>query len=101
VYGSIADAFASSLTSEAEAQFRLTGYYTLVHKPGFRIIALNTNFCYTLNFWLIYSSVDPEGQLQWLSNTLDAAEKNNEVVWIIGHVPPGSGNFLHVKNKMS
>ncbi|CAL8071311.1 unnamed protein product [Orchesella dallaii] len=90
VYAAIADEFSSSLTPEAEAQFRLTGFYTLVHKPGFRVIALNTNFCYTLNFWLIYNSVDPEGQLQWMSNTLDAAEKNNEVVWIIGHVPPGS-----------
>ncbi|ODM94449.1 Sphingomyelin phosphodiesterase [Orchesella cincta] len=90
VYASIADEFSSSLTPEAEAQFRQTGYYTLVHKPGFRVIALNTNFCYTLNFWLIYSTVDPEGQLQWLSDTLDAAEKDNEVVWIIGHVPPGS-----------
>lgn len=90
VYNALADQFASSLTPEALTTFRQSGYYTQLHKPGFRIITLNTNFCYTLNFWLIHSPEDPEGQLQWFSDTLAEAEENNELVWIVGHVPPGS-----------
>jgi len=90
VYNALADNFAQFLTPSALETFRASGYYTLVHKPGFRIISINTNFCYTMNFWLLHSPQDPEGQLQWLSDRLYEAEQNREKVWIIGHVPPGS-----------
>lgn len=92
VYDTIAEEFSDVLTQESQVTFREAGYYTQLHKPGFRIIVLNTNFCYTLNFWLLHSPQDPEGQLQWLSSTLYAAEQNNELVWILGHVPPGGDN---------
>ncbi len=90
VYEALANEFSSTLTPDALVTFRQSGYYTQLHKPGFRIISLNTNFCYVLNFFLIHSPQDPEGQLQWFSDTLEQAEKDNELVWIVGHVPPGS-----------
>ncbi|XP_017757885.1 PREDICTED: sphingomyelin phosphodiesterase 1-like, partial [Eufriesea mexicana] len=70
------------------------GYYTVNSKKKFRIIALNTNVCYSYNWWLWYSPKDPDNQLQWLVNTLLEAEKNNEFVHILSHIPANSNSCL-------
>ncbi|XP_011690160.1 PREDICTED: sphingomyelin phosphodiesterase-like [Wasmannia auropunctata] len=64
------------------------GFYTVSPKKGFRIIALNNNVCYNYNWWLWYHSQDPDGQLQWLADTLLQAEKDGEYVHILAHIPP-------------
>ena len=69
------------------------GYYTLSPKKGFRIIALNSNVCYSANWWLWYQPKDPVGQLQWLADTLLQAEKDGEFVHILAHIP--SNNECH------
>lgn len=38
--------------------------------------------------WLWYQPQDPDGQLQWLADTLLQAEKDEEFVHILGHIPP-------------
>ncbi|XP_070163189.1 sphingomyelin phosphodiesterase [Polyergus mexicanus] len=63
------------------------GYYTLSPKKGFRIIALNSNVCYSYNWWLWYQPKDPDDQLQWLADTLLQAEKDGEFVHILAHIP--------------
>ncbi|EFN69910.1 Sphingomyelin phosphodiesterase [Camponotus floridanus] len=63
------------------------GYYTVTPKKGFRIIALNSNVCYSYNWWLWYQPKDPYDQLQWLADTLLQAEKDGEFVHILAHVP--------------
>ncbi|KAF5302366.1 hypothetical protein FQA39_LY10405 [Lamprigera yunnana] len=63
------------------------GYYTVLVKPGFRVIALNSNVCFTINWWLLYDDVDPFDQLKWLVQVLVDAEKNNERVHILSHIP--------------
>ncbi|XP_043796526.1 sphingomyelin phosphodiesterase 1-like [Apis laboriosa] len=68
------------------------GYYTVIPKKGFRIIALNSNICYSYNWWLWYNPKDPDNQLQWLLNILSEAEKNNEFVHILSHIPFNSNN---------
>lgn len=90
LYGFQADLYRNYLTPQALSTFRTKGYYTQLHKPGFRLVVLNTNFCYTFNFWIVYDAVDPEGQLQWFSNTMYEAERAGEKVWVVGHVPPVS-----------
>ncbi|CAK9822057.1 Sphingomyelin phosphodiesterase [Anthophora retusa] len=70
------------------------GYYTVTPRKGFRIIALNSNVCYSYNWWLLYKPRDPNNQLQWLANTLLEAEKNNEFVHILSHIPPNSNSCL-------
>jgi sphingomyelin phosphodiesterase len=72
------------------------GYYTVSPRPGFRIIAINSNLCYCYNWWLIFDDVDPYGQLQWLADTLKQAEDNNESVHILSHIPTGTGESLSV-----
>ncbi|XP_015119715.1 sphingomyelin phosphodiesterase [Diachasma alloeum] len=66
------------------------GFYTVSPKKGFRIIALNNNVAYTYNWWLIYEPNDLGGQLKWLAETLLEAEKNEEFVHILAHVPSGN-----------
>lgn len=64
------------------------GYYKLLIRKGFRIIALNTNYCARLNPWSFFDPVDPGNQLKWLVDQLLEAELNQDKVHIIGHVPP-------------
>lgn len=40
--------------------------------------------------WLVHEPKDIGGQLQWLENTLVEAEKNNEFVHILAHLPAGA-----------
>ncbi|XP_044255456.1 sphingomyelin phosphodiesterase-like [Tribolium madens] len=72
------------------------GYYSVSPRPGFRVIGVNGNLCYTDNWWLIYDDVDPFNQLQWLADTLEQAEAANESVHILSHVPTGDISCLKV-----
>lgn len=40
------------LPQSAVEQFEYAGYYTLLIRPGFRIISLNTQYTNPLNFWV-------------------------------------------------
>ncbi|KAG5890820.1 hypothetical protein JTB14_008261 [Gonioctena quinquepunctata] len=66
------------------------GYYTVSPKKEFRIVVLNSNVCHPENWWLLYDDKDPYGQLKWLVEVLHNAEKNNEVVHILSHIPTRS-----------
>jgi hypothetical protein len=68
------------------------GYYTYLVNPDLLVIAINSNICYTNNFWLIYDSFDPAGQLVWLAETLLAAEQAGQKVHILSHISGGSGS---------
>ncbi|KAF5270328.1 hypothetical protein FQR65_LT05516 [Abscondita terminalis] len=85
----LAEEWSRWLPASTLETIRRGGYYTVLVKPGFRIIALNSNVCFTYNVWLLFNDKDPYGQLQWLSDTLLEAEKNEESVHILSHVPPG------------
>lgn len=51
-------------------------------------MSVNSNYCARLNPWVLYDPVDPGQQLQWLRDQLVSAERDNQMVHIIGHVPP-------------
>ncbi|KAJ3664456.1 hypothetical protein Zmor_000019 [Zophobas morio] len=70
------------------------GYYSVSPEPGFRVIAINSNPCYTFNFWLIYDDTELKEQLQWLADTLKDAEDNDERVHILSHIPAGTSECL-------
>jgi sphingomyelin phosphodiesterase len=74
------------LDAEAIASLKQRGTYAMLH-PGtnLRMVALNTQACNDQNFYLWVNSTDPGGQVQWLWETLLAAEKNGEVVYMFGH----------------
>ncbi|XP_014804684.1 PREDICTED: acid sphingomyelinase-like phosphodiesterase 3b isoform X2 [Calidris pugnax] len=53
-----------------------------------RMVVLNTNLYYDQNDETA-GEEDPGGQFQWLEETLTNASRTNEMVYIVGHVPPG------------
>lgn len=78
------------LPNEASNTIRYGGFYTALIKPGLRIISMNMNYCYTLNYWTFSTSKDPASGLTWMSQILQSAEDNQEKVHIISHIPPGN-----------
>ena len=72
-------------------------YATMWGNSNLRIISVNTNYWHKNNFWLYEQTMerDPSGLLVWLVNELQGAEDKNQRVWIIGHMPMGSGDALH------
>lgn len=73
---------------------KIGAYSTKYANGNIRVISLNTNMYYKLNFYLYQSTMqqDPNGQLKWLVSELDAAEKAGENVYIIGHMPMGDSD---------
>jgi sphingomyelin phosphodiesterase len=84
-------------TTAASAEKTFGAYSTKVANTNLRIISLNTNLYYTLNFWLYEQNMesDPSGQFAWLVNELQKAETVGERVYIIGHMPMGSQDAFH------
>ncbi|XP_074026344.1 sphingomyelin phosphodiesterase 1-like [Leptinotarsa decemlineata] len=72
------------------------GYYTVSPRKGFRVIVLNNCVGYIANWWIIDDPVDQYGQLQWLTEVLLAAEKNDERVHILYHLPTGDPHFYRI-----
>ncbi|KAB0799319.1 hypothetical protein PPYR_07199 [Photinus pyralis] len=95
IFELVAEEWSRWLPKETKQTILKGGYYTVLHRPGFRIIALNSNVCYTMNFWLFHDDEDPFGQLQWLADTLAKAEKLGERVHILSHVATGDATCLH------
>lgn len=99
LYDALADEWAKWLPASALETVRAGGYYTVLVKPGFRVVAINNNDCYTYNWWLIYEPSFPRTQLQWLHDTLLAAERAGEKVHILAHVPPGDATCFKVYSR--
>ncbi|ORZ09835.1 Metallo-dependent phosphatase-like protein [Absidia repens] len=74
-----------------------TGSYVTRPMEGLKLISLNTNFCYNLNWWLYQrpAEKDPNGVLSWLIDQLQESEDLGERAWIIGHIPPGDADCFH------
>jgi len=70
-----------------------SGYYTSLIRAGFRLIAINTGYLASDNFYLTFTQydepyIDLAGQYKWLNETLYRAKfVLNETVIIIQHHP--------------
>lgn len=64
---------------------------------GLKLISVNTNFCYNMNWWLYEHPTqrDPNGVLGWLIDQLQDSEDRGERAWIIGHIAPGDSTCFH------
>ncbi|XP_062542349.1 sphingomyelin phosphodiesterase-like [Armigeres subalbatus] len=91
VYELVADQWSSWLPAATRQTILQGGYYTVLVRTGFRIIALNNNDAYTFNWWILYDPAYLRGQLQWLHDTLLEAERAGEKVHILAHIPIGAG----------
>ncbi|XP_002733390.1 acid sphingomyelinase-like phosphodiesterase 3b [Saccoglossus kowalevskii] len=95
-YNAIADAWSGWLNhdSDAVASLRKAAYYTTVMENDVRLIVPNTNLYYTSNK-VTAGMPDPAGQFDWMENTLEEAKRNNQLVWILAHIPPGHPERSH------
>ncbi|XP_039289630.1 sphingomyelin phosphodiesterase isoform X2 [Nilaparvata lugens] len=84
------------LPASVSRTVRRGAFYSVLVRPGFRIISLNMNYCNNKNWWLLLNSTDPAKELQWFIYELQSAEFNNEKVHVIGHIPPGHSDCLKV-----
>lgn len=91
LYNLLADTW-DWLPEQARTTVRRFGYYTIKVRDGFRVVGLNNNDGYTFNWWLMYDSSYASNQLQWLHDTLLQAERDNEKVHILAHIPSGSAD---------
>ncbi|KAJ8939969.1 hypothetical protein NQ318_006150 [Aromia moschata] len=96
LYTTIADQWKRWLPEATSNTILRGGFYSVLLKPGFRLISLNTNYCHSLSWWLLVNSTDPAKELKWLINELQEAENKNEKVHLIGHIPPGSSDCMKV-----
>ncbi|KAG0033538.1 hypothetical protein BGZ82_006079 [Podila clonocystis] len=96
LYDALADDWSRWLPADAVKSVRNYGAYTASPAPGLRIMSLNFNFCYTMNFYLYghTKDYDPNGQLKWFVQQLQAAEDAGERVWVIGHVGPSQTDCI-------
>ncbi|KAF9105018.1 hypothetical protein BGX29_000830 [Mortierella sp. GBA35] len=90
-YNILADDWTRWLTSDAVTSFKHYGSYTLTPVPGFRTISFNTNFCYTLNFYLYGHTDEYDPHDEQLQKSEDAGE----CVWIVGHLPPSQVDCIN------
>ncbi|XP_056645510.1 sphingomyelin phosphodiesterase-like isoform X1 [Diorhabda sublineata] len=94
LYTTLADHWRRWLPSTSGNTLLHGGFYSVLLRPGFRLISLNTNYCHSLSWWLLVNSTDPAQELKWLIYELQNAEKQNEKVHVIGHIAPGSSDCL-------
>uniref|UniRef100_A0A8C6W9N1 Acid sphingomyelinase-like phosphodiesterase n=1 Tax=Nannospalax galili TaxID=1026970 RepID=A0A8C6W9N1_NANGA len=99
IYNRVAELWRPWLSNESFALFKKGAFYS-EKLPGprraGRVVVLNTNLYYSNNEQTA-GMVDPGGQFHWLEDVLSNASRDREMVYIIGHVPPGF--FEKTQNK--
>ena len=77
------------------------GFYELYdEKKNLRIIAMNTQACDTLNFFLMQNPTDPWGELKWLREVLQDVESKHQHAFLFAHVRDFFYFFLKSKNNL-
>ncbi|NXF71738.1 ASM3B phosphodiesterase, partial [Sclerurus mexicanus] len=91
IYNQTAELWQPWLSDASRPLFRAGAFYSeKLPGPGSRgqVVVLNTNLYYDQNDETA-GEEDPGGQFQWLEETLTNASRAGEMVYIVGHVPPG------------
>ncbi|KAI0006916.1 putative acid sphingomyelinase [Xylariaceae sp. FL0662B] len=98
LYNRLSSSWSRWIGTRAADKTREYGAYSVKYPDGnLRIISISTNMYYIHNYWLYEEQMetDPNSQLAWLVSELDAAEKEGERVYIIGHMPMGASDAFH------
>ncbi len=89
----VADAWKDFLEPQARQSFAEVGYYVQKLKINghtydkVNILAVNSQPCYVMNFYLWTQRNDPGGILEWLNGTLAEMEAKGEIAIVISHIP--------------
>ncbi|KAJ3202458.1 hypothetical protein HDU67_000545, partial [Dinochytrium kinnereticum] len=92
----LASIYSPWLPAQAIESVKRLGQYSFSPAKGLRVISVNTNYCYTLDFftYINYFTPNVDDILSWIVKELTAAEAAGEAVWIIGHHSPGTKDCL-------
>ncbi|KAJ3113294.1 hypothetical protein HDU96_003563 [Phlyctochytrium bullatum] len=95
-YAKTASLYASWLPKEAIESVKRNGVYAFSPFKGLKVLSVNTNYCYTQDYWsyLNYNTPNVDSVLSWIVSELTAAERAGEAVWVIGHHSPGTKDCL-------
>lgn len=91
----IYDAWEQWIPSDQREIFMAAGCYSTTLTAGVKGISLNT-ILYSLEhtpYTDAESDPDPGGQFNFLDTQLQEARDNGEVVYIVGHIPPGNDQY--------
>ena len=83
-YAHMAELYKSWLPEESLAVFRQKGSYVVRPWTGFKILSLNTNYCYSFDFFTYVrgEAEDVDQVLEWIVGELADSENRGEKVWI-------------------
>ncbi|KAL0832820.1 hypothetical protein ABMA28_000981 [Loxostege sticticalis] len=95
LYESLVDKWGYYLPIEAKKEMLKSGGFSLLARPGLRVISINNNIAYRDNWWLVYDPLDAKRHLDWLVQELHKAELAGEKVHILAHIPPGVADLTH------
>lgn len=72
------------------------GYYKYAAPNNVTILALNTNLYYKFNQAIptFTNPSDPADQFKFMTDTLDAAERQRQTVHVVAHIPPGGNIYF-------
>ncbi|XP_045760947.1 sphingomyelin phosphodiesterase 1-like [Maniola jurtina] len=96
LYESLANIWRSYLTEYAFNSMKKQGGYSMLIRPGLRVISINNIVAYKFNWWLVYDPHECKRQLEWLVEELYKAELAGEKVHILSHVPPGDQDLIYI-----
>jgi sphingomyelin phosphodiesterase len=101
VYDALNQAWSSLAAHSTIENETVNGSYSAIYSGSYgtdlRVISYNSIFYYVDDFWVYGEPMeyDPDGQLAWLVNELQAAESAGQRVWMITHVPSGTSDHFH------
>jgi len=90
----LSEYFTDWLPEDQLESFKRTAAYSVLHRPGFRIISIPSPLCLNYNFFVFMDFSDPGNMLAWLAEELFKAEEAGERVHILSHVPAGNNECL-------
>jgi sphingomyelin phosphodiesterase len=93
LYSSLAEQWSRWLSDESTKTLSKYGYYAtsqMVPELNIKLISMNTNHAYLLNWWVFVPDADPDHIFMFLINELYHAEVNGVDVFLLGHIPPSS-----------
>ena len=76
-----------AFVSHGFSKMSAAGYYTMLVRPGVRVLVLNSQLGYVFNFYSLLPDHPVADQMfTWAASVLDAARLANERVLLIGHI---------------
>eukprot|EP00058_Branchiostoma_floridae_P011432 XP_002596920.1 hypothetical protein BRAFLDRAFT_76421 [Branchiostoma floridae] len=109
LYDALAETWTHWTPVSTKRNIERGAFYSILIRPGLRLISINTNYCNTNNWWKAaehhrfcrpaavltqqLQQAEDKGE-KLLTQQLQQAEDKGEKVHIIGHIPPGTGSCL-------